>query len=104
MWTADEREHGLRMLRRILEETRGMPRRAFLERLGAATAGSAVLGALAPALGGRADAQIKPVTTIGWGGAWQDAATLDPVDLLSTADRALYMAKDEGRDRVRVWP
>jgi len=81
MWTADEREHGLRMLRRILEETRGMPRRAFLERLGAATAGSAVLGALAPALGGRADAQIKPVTTIGWGGAWQDAcykAYFDP--------------------------
>src|ERR1700746_1215850 len=81
MWTDDERDHALGMLRRILEETRGMSRRSFLERLGAAAAGSAVLGAFGSALGARAEAQPKPVTTIGWGGVWQDAcnkAYFDP--------------------------
>lgn len=81
MWTDDEREESLSALRRILEETRGMSRRAFLERLGGAAVGSTVLSALGSALGGRAEAQAKPVTTIGWGGAWQDAcnkAYFDP--------------------------
>ena len=81
MWTDDERDQGLSTLRRVLEETRGMSRRTFLQRLAAASAGSAFLGTLGSALGGRASAQGHPVTTIGWGGAWQDAcykAYFDP--------------------------
>jgi len=81
MWTNDDRDHGLSTLRRVLAETRGMSRRVFLERLAAVSAGSAFLGTLGSALGGRASAQGHPVTTIGWGGAWQDAcykAYFDP--------------------------
>ena len=81
MWTNDDRDHGLSTLRRVLAETRGMNRRVFLERLAAVSAGSAFLGTLGSALGGRASAQGHPVTTIGWGGAWQDAcykAYFDP--------------------------
>jgi len=81
MWTDKERDHELGVLRRILVETKGLSRREFIERLGAAAAGSAVLGALGSTLGGRAEAQQKPVTTIGWGGAWQEAcnkAYFDP--------------------------
>src|SRR5215472_6556136 len=81
MWTDKERDHELGVLRRILVETKGLSRREFIERLGAAAAGSAVLGALGSTLAGRVEAQGHPVTTIGWGGAWQDAcykAYFDP--------------------------
>jgi putative spermidine/putrescine transport system substrate-binding protein len=64
----------LDMLRHILNETRHLDRRAFLKRLGQAAAGSAVLGSFTEMmLGGRAAAAEKPVTTQGWGGAWQQA-------------------------------
>src|SRR5439155_21405793 len=42
--------------------------------------------------------------TISVGAAWQEATELDSATLLATADRALYAAKDEGRDRVGIWP
>ena len=61
-------------LGRVLEETRGMDRRAFLGRLGQMAAGSALLTTFARLLGtGRATAAEKPVTTMGWGGAWKEA-------------------------------
>ncbi len=80
MWTDGQVELGLRALRQALHETRGMSRRAFLTRLGQAAAAVPVVDVLAGGLH-RAHAQVQPVTTMGWGGAWKDAcqkAYFDP--------------------------
>lgn len=60
------------MLQDVLTSTRGLSRRAFLQRLSNAAAGSALLATFERALTNTAHAET-PVTTIGWGGAWQDA-------------------------------
>lgn len=78
MWTDEDLELTVRALRRVLDETRGMSRRAFITRLGQAAAAAPLVGTLLP---GRAGAQAPPVTTMGWGGAWKDAqfkAYFDP--------------------------
>jgi len=80
MWTDEQVELGLRTLRQVLHETRGMSRRAFLTRLGQAAAAVPLVDVLAWGLH-RAHAQVQPVTTMGWGGAWKDAcqkAYFDP--------------------------
>jgi diguanylate cyclase (GGDEF)-like protein len=41
--------------------------------------------------------------TISLGGACQDFDQLDPGELVSAADRALYRAKEQGRDRFCIW-
>jgi putative spermidine/putrescine transport system substrate-binding protein len=80
MWSDAEIDVGLRTLRQVLHETRGMSRRAFLTRLGQATAAVPIVGALTGGLG-TADAQAQSIQTMGWGGAWKDAqqkAYFDP--------------------------
>jgi len=72
--TDKETQYALETLRRVLDETRNLDRRAFLRGLGQAAAGSAILTSFAGMLsGGDAAAATKPVTTLGWGGAWQEA-------------------------------
>jgi len=72
--TDRETQHALETLRRVLEQTRNLDRRAFLRRLGQAAAGSAILTSFAGTLSrGGAAGESKPVTTLGWGGAWQNA-------------------------------
>ena len=69
-----ETEFALETLRQVLEETRHLDRRSFLRRLGQITAGSALLSSSLEMLTGNAAlAAEKPVTTLGWGGAWQEA-------------------------------
>jgi putative spermidine/putrescine transport system substrate-binding protein len=78
VWTDEDLELTVRALRRVLDETRGMSRRAFIARLGQAAAAAPLAGTLLP---GRSEAQAPPVTTMGWGGAWKDAqfkAYFDP--------------------------
>ena len=58
------------VLREVLEETRGLNRRAFVRALGKAAAGSALLSPLST-LAARADE--KPVTYFTYGGAWKNA-------------------------------
>jgi len=65
-------DQALATLRRVLEETRGLDRRAFLTHLSRAAAGSALLMSFSGLLARGAQA-ANPVTTIGWGGAWQAA-------------------------------
>lgn len=69
----DEQERAILTLRRVLDETKGMDRRGFLNHLGRAAAGSALLTTLSGVLANSASAAGDPVTTIGWGGAWKDA-------------------------------
>jgi len=72
--TDKETEFSLETLRGVLHETRNMDRRSFLTRLGQAAAGSALLGSFAELMVNHpAFAAGKPVTTLGWGGAWQEA-------------------------------
>src|SRR5215468_8855868 len=70
--TDREIDTAIAVLRHVLTSTRGLSRRAFLKHLSHAAAGSTLLGALTRALTNAAHAET-PVTTIGWGGAWQDA-------------------------------
>lgn len=49
------------------------------------------------------DRQPGGVLTISIGVAELSAEMLEPAQLLEAADRALYQAKDEGRNRVSVW-
>ena len=70
--TDEMTELALRELRQALLDTRGLGRRAFIQRLGGAAAAWSLLGGLAKGVPG-AEAQGKPVTTIGWGGTWKDA-------------------------------
>ena len=58
------------VLREVLEETRGLDRRAFVRALGRAAAGSTLLLPLST-LAARADE--KPVTYFTYGGAWKNA-------------------------------
>ena len=58
------------VLRDVLEQTRGLDRRAFVRALGKATAASALLSPLST-LAARADE--KPVTYFTYGGAWKNA-------------------------------
>jgi putative spermidine/putrescine transport system substrate-binding protein len=62
--------HACAVLREVLEETRGLDRRAFVRALGKAAAGSALLSPLST-LAARADE--KPVTYFTYGGAWKNA-------------------------------
>ena len=62
--------HACAVLREVLEETRGLDRRAFVRALGKAAAGSALLSPLST-LAARAD--DKPVTYFTYGGAWKNA-------------------------------
>ncbi len=76
----DDVDAGLATLRRVLDETRGMGRRQFLQRLGVAAATTPLIGTLLGRTPG-AGAAEPPVSTIGWGGAWKDAqfkAYFDP--------------------------
>ena len=41
--------------------------------------------------------------TISLGGACQEFDQVDPAELVSAADRALYQAKEQGRDRFCIW-
>jgi len=66
----DDIDHACALLRDVLEETRGLDRRAFVRALGKAATGSALLSPLA-ALAARADE--KPVTYFTYGGAWKKA-------------------------------
>jgi putative spermidine/putrescine transport system substrate-binding protein len=69
-----ETEAALETLRQVLHETRHLDRRSFLQTLGQAAAGSALLTAFAGMMPGQsAEAADLPVTTLGWGGAWQNA-------------------------------
>src|SRR6516225_8719835 len=70
--TDREIDKAIDVLRDVLTSTRSLSRRAFLKRLSNAAAGSALLATLERALTTTAHAET-PVTTIGWGGAWQDA-------------------------------
>ena len=70
--TDRELDKAIDVLRNVLTSTRCLSRRAFLQHLSSAAAGSALLGTFARALTNTAHAET-PVTTIGWGGAWQDA-------------------------------
>jgi putative spermidine/putrescine transport system substrate-binding protein len=67
-----EKERALRLLGEILQETRGLDRRAFIKRLGHVTAGSALLGSFF-GMATRAGAQARTLTTMNWGGAFQEA-------------------------------
>ncbi len=78
-----ETEAALATLRTVLEETKGLDRRQFLTRLGAATAGSALLASLYGQLAPKAAAAEKPVTILGWGGPWKDAIVKCYVDPFS---------------------
>jgi putative spermidine/putrescine transport system substrate-binding protein len=80
MFNDDEIERGLRALRTVLHETRGLSRRAFLTRLGQAAAASPLVGVLTGSVQ-RVDADAGSIATMGWGGAWKDAcqkAYFDP--------------------------
>jgi putative spermidine/putrescine transport system substrate-binding protein len=70
--TDREIDKAIDVLRNVLTSTRTLSRRAFLQHLSRAATGSALLGTFARALTNTAHAE-SPVTTIGWGGAWQDA-------------------------------
>jgi putative spermidine/putrescine transport system substrate-binding protein len=58
------------VLREVLEETRGLDRRAFVRALGKAAAGSALLSPLSTLA---ASSDEKPVTYFTYGGAWKNA-------------------------------
>ncbi|HYB70234.1 MAG TPA: ABC transporter substrate-binding protein [Candidatus Bathyarchaeia archaeon] len=80
MWNDEDVEVGLRKLRTLLHETRGLSRRAFLARLGQAAAAAPILGVLTGHVH-RASADAQSIATMGWGGAWKDAcqkAYFDP--------------------------
>jgi putative spermidine/putrescine transport system substrate-binding protein len=69
-----ETQFALATLRQVLEETKHLDRRDFLRRMAQVAAGSALLGSSFEMLAGHsASAAEKPVTTLGWGGAWQEA-------------------------------
>lgn len=113
-----ETEIALATLRRVLEETRHLDRRAFLRRLGQAAAGSALLGSFAGVITRQAAAaEQKPVTTLGWGGAWQTAMesaffkpwtakTGIPIRYIAPYDfnkvRAMDMAKQQQIDVIEA--
>lgn len=71
MFDEKEQNRAAGILRKVLEETRGMNRRAFLSNLGKAAAGSALLTTFHGMLSGHA-AAAEPVTTMGWGGEWDE--------------------------------
>ena len=61
-------------LRRVLNETSGMDRRAFIKALAAAAPGSALISAMASVSSGPLAAAEPPVTAFVFGGAWKRAA------------------------------
>ena len=69
----DEVEESCARLRDVLDETRGLDRRAFLAALGRAAAGSALLAPFG-ALARRANAAETPVTAFVFGGVWKKSA------------------------------
>lgn len=71
MFDEKEQNRAAGILRKVLEETRGMNRRAFLSNLGKAAASSALLTTFHGMLSGHA-AAAEPVTTMGWGGEWDE--------------------------------
>jgi putative spermidine/putrescine transport system substrate-binding protein len=72
MFDRNETEKAAATLRRVLDETRGLPRRDFLRAVGTAAAGSALLTMFSGMLARRAQAAGEPVTTMGWGGEWDE--------------------------------
>ena len=67
----EEVDEACARLRRVLDETRGMDRRAFIRALAAAASGSALISALG---GVSAAAAEQPVTAFVFGGVWKRAA------------------------------
>ncbi|MCS0497462.1 ABC transporter substrate-binding protein [Ancylobacter mangrovi] len=88
-----------------------MDRRAFLTRLGAAAAGSALLSTFTSVLSSTAaKAAEEPVTVMGWGGPWKDAimkALADPfseksgipVRYVSPYDYSKLLAMDQAKQQ-----
>ncbi|MFO1061938.1 MAG: ABC transporter substrate-binding protein [Dongiaceae bacterium] len=72
MFDRKEQDRASAELRQILEETKGLGRREFLARLTQAAAGSALLSVLVGLAGQRSAQAADPVTTMGWGGEWDD--------------------------------
>lgn len=73
MFDRSEQEKAAQTLRKVLDNTRGKSRRAFLQDLGKAAAGSALLTTFHGMLMNSAEAQeTTPLTTMGWGGEWDE--------------------------------
>jgi putative spermidine/putrescine transport system substrate-binding protein len=67
-------ERACALLRRVLDETRGMDRRAFIKALVAVAPGSALISAMTSVSSGPLAAAETPVTAFVFGGAWKRAA------------------------------
>jgi putative spermidine/putrescine transport system substrate-binding protein len=71
--TGDQVEESCALLRDLLNQTRGLDRRAFLAALGRAAAGSVLLAPFGP-LARHANAADAPVTAFVFGGVWKKSA------------------------------
>ena len=67
-------ERACALLHRVLDETRGMDRRAFVKALMAVAPGSALISAMTSVSLGPLAAAETPVTAFVFGGAWKRAA------------------------------
>lgn len=87
------KDQALSLLREALDETRGLDRRAFVKKLGQVAAGSAILTSFMGAAN-TAGAQTRTLTTMNWGGSFQDSmisAFIAPFEKNNPAIKVQYL-------------